>query len=548
MAGGDDSGPDAGHEETAGEALSQARVRSRRGLSWVWLAPLAAAGIVLWIAWGSLAERGPEITIAFGSAEGLQAGVSRIRHKGVDVGTVDRISLTHDMSQVLVRARIDRSAQDKLTRGTRFWIVAPRVSAGGISGLGTLVSGAYIEMYPGNGPPEREFVGLDTPPTLQPDAPGRFYTLLAGDVGAIVPGAPVTYRGLSIGEIEGYALDRTGEQVEIYVFVRSAFANLVHPSTRFWVSGAISVSSGARGMQVRLNSWQQLLTGAVALDTPAQALAGAPSPAGAVFRLYDDRGAALRSAAGPRLGYQLEFAQAQSGIEAGTAVELEGTEVGEVTSARLVYDNHRHALYEAVSIAIDPQTIGIVGSGTGDHSAQVSAAIDSLVEHGLRAQILTASYLTGEHIIALQRVHGAPAGHVRSVDGAKELPTAPPADVQEILANLQSTLANLDRATAGPGLAHAIANLDATMTHLQGITATLQPQVQPLIESLRAAAAAAQSAATAASSALGGGGRAGVGLPQLMEQLNEAAGSIRDLADYLNRHPESLLRGRHGGS
>src|ERR1700693_5697548 len=185
-------------------------LQRRRWFSWVWAVPLIAIGIVVWLMARALVDRGPLITISFNDAEGIQAGDTKIRHKDVDLGTVESIYLNRDMSRVYVRARMRRSVEPHLSAATRFWIVRPRVGVGGISGLSTLVSGSYIEMYPGppasssSKKPERSFVGLDDPPALTPDTPGRTFTLRTDDLGSLIGGSPVSYRGVPVGEIEGY--------------------------------------------------------------------------------------------------------------------------------------------------------------------------------------------------------------------------------------------------------------------------------------------------------------------------------------------------------
>jgi len=222
--------------------------RSPRRLSMIWLAPAFALAVVLWLSAHTLAQRGPEITIQFTSGEGLIAGETEIRHKGVRVGTVDSFELSSDLSAVIVHARMTRAAATHLTTSTRFWIVTPRVGTNGISGLNTLVSGAYIEMYPGQGSLQRAFVGLEDPPLLQPDTPGRAFTLTEDELSAVGPGTPVNYRGVQVGQVEGYALDVNGRHVNIYAFVRAPYDALVHDDTRFWDASAIDISAAAFGV------------------------------------------------------------------------------------------------------------------------------------------------------------------------------------------------------------------------------------------------------------------------------------------------------------
>lgn len=531
-------------EEAAEEAEASVR---QAWFSWFWIAPLFAAAVVGWLGWRTLAERGPAITIMFKTADGLQEGQTKIRHKGIDVGTVESLELSGDMSQVILHARMMRSVAAHLTDRTRFWIVEPRVGATGVSGLATLVSGAYIEMAPAPGPPERHFVGLDAPPVLQPDIPGRSFTLLASDLGALTAGSPINYRGISVGEVEGYALKPSGTQIEVYAFVRSPYERLVHSDTHFWAASGINISAGAEGVALRINSWEELLSGGIGFDTPDASLKGPASPPGALFLLYESRGAAGRVPRGPQLIYRVDFPGDVRGLDYGTPVELQGIGIGQVTEIHLMYDDPTQSLYLLTTLALDPAVLEIVdmkGATPAEYATAVGDRIERLVAHGLRAQLLTASFLTGQKIVALDVVPGAPAATVRRVGQSLVIPSAPAADVDEILKGLQRTVQHIDRATAGPELGHALKALDESLTHLQHITAQLEPEVPPLIASLRATADAAQRTLESARTMLGSGAAANVDLPRLMEQLGAAARSIRELADYLDRHPESLIRGR----
>jgi paraquat-inducible protein B len=553
--------------------------RAPRRLSVIWLAPAFALAVVAWLSWHTLMQRGPAITIRFSSAEGLTAGETEIRHKGVRVGMVESFVLSPDLSEVIVHARMTREVSDHLTGSTRFWIVTPRVGTSGISGLNTLVSGAYIEMYPGDGVPQRDFVGLEDPPLLQPDAPGRAFTLTEDELGAVGPGTPVNYRGVQVGQVEGYALDGNGRRVNIYAFVRAPYDSLVHDDTRFWDASAIDVSAGPQGIRVRLNSLQQLVTGAIGFDTPlppvpasaaesvgqaiAQQAAGRPlsatSAAGAapeaaadrVFPLYDNQTIALRNHSGPRVYYTLRFDESAAGLQSGTPVQLRGVDVGEVTRAQLIFDAASGTVYESAGMSIDPSAVQLVGVAHASDAEQVTAVrsgMARLIARGLRAQLVTANFLTGQKVIALDIVNDAPPAKFDARATVAEFPTAHGADVDAILQSLQNTLHHIDAATAGPALGNAVKNLDATLSHLEQITREVQPQIKPLVESLRATADAAQAAAQSANGAIGPDSALASQLPGLLQQVSAAARAIRELADFLDRHPEALLRGRHEAS
>jgi paraquat-inducible protein B len=533
------------------ESTASAELRPRRWFSWVWIAPLAAAAVVIGLAIRGLEERGPLVTITFTEAEGLQAGETKIRHKDVDIGTVEKVYLTKDMQHVMVQARLRRSVSDHLTEGSRFWIVRPRVGVGGISGLSTLVSGSYIEMYPGDGPPERNFVGLDEPPTLQPDAPGHSFTLRAANLGSISEGSPVSYRGIPVGEVEGFALDPTSKQVEIYAFVRAPYEHLVHPQSRFWNSGGVDVAIDTKGLRFRAESWQQLLSGGVTFDTPDSALdeGDSTSPEGTVFRLYANQSDASQDPRGPTVVYRVLFAGAGGDIGPGSAVQLQGVEVGDVIDSSLQYDDTTQTTQMLVTLEIDPSHIQIIHRRDKDGETPVDALrgrINHLVERGLRAQLMTASFITGTKIISLDIMPNAPAAHVVKGDGFEQLPSTHATDLSATIESLNHVLHNLDSATAGPELHHAIKELDQTLTNLDQVTHSLQPQLRPLLDSLRQTSDATQRTLQAANEMLGNGSANGSDLAQLVHELTDAARSLRDLTDYLNRHPESLIRGRKG--
>jgi paraquat-inducible protein B len=529
------------------QSIPSALLRPRRWFSWVWIAPLSAAAIVIWLSIRGLEDRGPLITISFTEAEGLQPGETKIKHKDVELGTVETVFLTRDMSRVMVQARMRRSVSEHLNEGSRFWIVRPRVGIGGISGLSTLVSGAYIEMYPGNGAEERNFVGLDEPPNLQPDAPGHSFTLRAADLGQVIEGSPVDYRGVPVGEVEGFALDPSSKQIEIYAFVRAPYEHLVHPETRFWNSGGVDVSIGPQGLRFRAESWQQLLSGGVSFDTPDTALDGTPSAEGSVFRLYANQGDAYDDPRGPTVVYRALFRGASGSLGPGSAVELQGVEVGQVISAQLQYDDLTQSPQLLTTLQIDPSRIQIVhqrGDSNASPTDALRARIAKLVTGGLRAQLTTASFITGNKVVSLDIVKDAAPARIALVDGLPQLPSVSGSDLTQILDNVKRVLHHLDAATEGPELGHAIKELDRTLSNLDQLTHELQPQIQPLLESLRETADATQNTLQAAGRMLGDRASSSGDLAHLIRELTDAARSLRALTDYLDRHPESLIRGR----
>jgi paraquat-inducible protein B len=528
-----------------------ARIRGRSWFAWIWLVPLLAAALVATLAIRALAERGPLITISFADAEGLEAGETKIRHKDVDLGTVESIHLSSDMSQVIVQARMRRSVSEHLSSTTRFWIVRPRVSVGGVSGLSTLVSGSYIEMYPALGEAQRQFIGLAEPPIPTPDIPGHAFTLRAENLGSLIAGSLISYRGVPVGEVQGFTLGGAGKGISIHAFVRAPYDKYVNSQSRFWNSGGVEVSVGAQGVRFRAASWQELISGGLSFDTPDSALQEVPSVGGTPFRLYDNEGDAKRDPRGRTLVYRVDLPDGSNDIGLGTSVQLLGVEVGQVTQSSLQYDEAKESLLTRVTLEIDPSRVEITPAAAGsglDPAAQFAPRLSKLVQRGLRAHLAAANFLTGTKVVALDMVHDAPPAHIDMVDGYARIPSTKAADIAQVLASAQSALAHIDAATAGPQLGHAIVELDRTLSNLDRITAEVEPQIKPLLSSLHDTVEAAQHTMHSADNVLGNGAASGTDLPRLIAELAEAARSLRDLSSYLERHPEALIRGRKADS
>src|SRR6185295_16845325 len=337
------------------DAIPEARAKEHRVFAWVWAVPIAAAAIVVWLGVRHYVVRGPEITISFKSADGLQTRETQVRHRGVRVGSVEELELSDDLSRVIVHVRMTRAAAAALNENTKFYVVAPHVSVEGITGLSTLVSGSYIEMAPSRGSkPVHTFTGLETAPVVDPDTPGRRFTITTDDLGSLTRGSPISYHGVSVGEVERYEITPDGH-VTLTSFIEAPHDQLVHADTRFWNAGGVDVSIGARGVRVRASSWQQVISGGIAFETPESARTSAVAAAGSTFRLYDSERAAQRDPTREQIVYLADFDTNLRGIDVGTAVELQGMEVDEVRTVRLSYDEKRQTLTTLVTLAIDPE-------------------------------------------------------------------------------------------------------------------------------------------------------------------------------------------------
>ena len=533
----------------------------RRRPSPLWTLPLVAALIAGWLGWRWYDERGPQIVITFQSGDGLEAGRTRIKHKNVDLGVIEAVRLSDDLAQVIATARMDRTATRHLKEGTRFWVVAPRLSLGGVSGLSTVVSGTYVEMEPGGGDDRREFDALGEPPVIRADVPGRSFTLQTEQLGSLAQGSPVYFRGVQVGEVMGYSLSPQDRTVSVSVFVRAPYEGLVHEGSRFWRSSGIQVSAGADGFKFQTESLKTLALGGVVLETPPDPEAGPPALDWATFTLYQDQASAAAARDRLRVRYRLEFPGSVQGLQAGAPVLIRGLTVGHVAAVRLEYDEARQEMHIPVEIDFEPdlvaRTYAVIDSRPMDE-AGVRKLIAAQVEKGLRGRLASSNLLTGQKLVSFDYDPGPPVpGTERS-----ELPTAVSSDLDSItatagvvmekvaalpldalLADLRGTLQSVSGVAGSPDLARSLAGLAKALGSADALMRDADRQLPELVKSLRGVATAAQGTLNSANGLLGGGGGQ-ADLGGVLRQLNDAARSFRVLADYLERHPEALLRGK----
>ncbi|MCG5240549.1 intermembrane transport protein PqiB [Azospirillum doebereinerae] len=541
----------------------------RRGLSPIWALPIVAALVAGWLGWRWLEERGPEIVITFQTGEGLEAGRTRIKHKNVDLGTIERVRLSDDLSSVMATARMDRAAAEHLKQSTRFWAVRPRLGLGGVSGLSTVVSGTYVEMEPGTGDDRREFEALEEPPVVRSDVPGRGFTLRTEQLGSLTQGSPIYFHGVPVGEIMGYTLSPRDRAVSVSIFVRAPYDNLVHETTRFWRASGIQVSAGADGFKLQTESLRTLALGGVVLDSPPTDQAGPAAGEGATFTLYEDPVSADAARERLRVRYRLEFPGSVQGLQAGAPVLLRGLAVGQVVGVRLEYDVARGDIRVPVDIEIEPERVQRVNAppnGPATDEATARRIMAALVEKGLRARLASGNLLTGQKLVALDFEPNAPLP-VQGVPGGSELPTLASSDLESIsrsagavmdsiaglplaglVEDLRGTIRSVGGVAGSPDLARSLAGLAKALGSADTLMRTANTQVPALVASLRGVATAAQGTLTAANGVIGGTTAGTADLAGVLKQLNDAARSFRVLADYLERHPEALIRGKTGAS
>ena len=524
----------------------EAIVKTKKGFSFsiVWLVPLVAVLIGGWLVYKAVSEKGPTITITFDTAEGLEAGKTKIKYKDVEVGQVESITLARGLSHVIVTAEMTKGAEPYLTESTRFWVVRARVAAGGVSGLGTIFSGAYIGIEPGKpGKRTLSFKGLEVPPVITTGLPGAHFMLKAEKLGSLDIGSPVYYRQIKVGQVVAYELEEDDKAVDIKIFIDAPHHEAVRRNTRFWNASGLDVSVDAGGIKVNTESFVALLVGGIAFDTPANLEPGGPAPENQTFRLYESREQSLEAAYVEKRPWLLHFEGSVRGLTVGAPVDFRGIEIGRVTDINLEFDWKKRAFHIPVLIELEPEKIDWVGKKTMDRRE----GMDFLVEKGLRAQLKQGSLITGQLYVALDMYPDATPAKIVWGEPYAELPTIP-TPLEEITRNVSKIIDKFEKIP----LEQIGNDLRDTMAHLNKVTEDLQKLVQNLDASVVPAANATleqtQKTLIKVDRLLNAESPTGHELKRALGELADAARNISILADYLERHPDSLVFGKEKGN
>jgi paraquat-inducible protein B len=506
---------------------SKAVPRSRTRLSLVWVIPIVAALAGVWIAVTRILSEGPKITIVFQSAEGLEAGKTKLHYNGVDIGTVTTIRLAEDHKSVIINVQMAPKTESFLSEDTHFWVVRPRISGANVSGLGTLISGAYIGLEIGSSKEiKHEFVGLETPPIVTGEVPGRLFKLKTTDLGSLDNGTPIFFRRLQVGQVASYELDPDGKALTVMAFVRAPYDQYVNPNTRFWHASGVDVSLSATGLKVQTQSMLSILIGGIAFETAATETLLPAAEADTVFKLFGSRQEAFEAPPQQPQTYVLNFKDSVRGLSPGAPVEMRGIQIGEVADVRAQFDAKTARFSVPVTIHLDPQRLGVkvfdLPAGT-DLGAVRRRFIDTLVAHGVRAQLQSGNLLTGAAIVTFDFFPNASPVTVDWSQDPVQLPTIP-GQLQTMEASVENIIKKVNQLPLdqiAQGLQKAMGDLDLTLVSARGTLDSAGTIVKPNSPQAQQ-------------------------LDSTLEEVRRAARSVRVLADYLDRHPEALIRGKKG--
>ena len=528
----------------------------RWSIQLVWLIPIIAALIGGWLAIKAVLDRGPTITISFSTAEGLEPEKTRVKYRNVDIGRVTGITFARDRSRVIATVQLSKQIEPLLVEDTRFWVVRPQLVGTQVSGLGTLLSGAYIGLDAGKSEESaREFTGLDTPPIVTGDRPGRHFLLRADNLGSLDVGSPIYFRRVQVGNVVGFKLDKDGGAIQVNIFVNSPYQQYVKGDTRFWHASGLDVALDASGIRVNTESVTSILLGGVAFQAPPDGDTSLPAKENEDFTLYSDRVKALRLPDTAEETFHVVFNESVRGLSIGAPVDYRGVVVGEVSAITVDYDAGKSDVQIPVEVKLYPDRLR--GTSVQDATGP-GVLIDKLVARGMRAQLRSGSLLTGQLFVALDFFPTAAKAAVRKRHGRTEIPV-----VVGSVTELQETLLGIVRKLDRLPLEAVVGDARKSLTTLERTLAITEQAVRRIDSDLTPQAgrtlAELSRTLSGVETTLGSARRSLAGVDALLadnaplqrdvretlQEVTRAAEALRSLSDYLERNPGAILRGRN---
>ena len=519
-------------------------VQARRWhLSLVWLVPAVAIAVAASMLVRTVFLTGPRIEVEFASADGVEAGKTEVRYKEVVIGKVTSVSLRDDRKRVMVGVQLDRSAASFAVEDTTFWVVRPRIGTAGVSGLGTLFSGAYIATDSGVSNSSRsEFAGLEAPPLVLRGEPGSIFVLKADDLGSLDVGSPVYHRRTHVGRVVGYTLDSERDELSVKMFIEAPFQKLVTRQSHFWNASGIDLTINANGLTLNTQTLASVLAGGLAFENPPGVKPGPPAPENTVFTLYDDRRSALAPPDGTVVPMRMVFEQSVRGLSEGAAIDLLGIEIGKVRSVALQYDAQRKRYPAEVLADVYPLRLGglrnaLLAETTGADDAEV---MRRLIGNGLRAQLRTGNLLTGQLYVALDFIPSTGRTLPSGVAGVVTIPTSPGtlSEIQPQIADIVSKVSKIPFDQIGQDLRKTLAGANAAIGQLTPEARKALAEVQRTLTKAQGSLDSVDRNVTDPNAPVQRN------VEETMVELQRTAKALRVLADYLQQHPESLLRGK----
>ncbi|PSU22768.1 intermembrane transport protein PqiB [Photobacterium phosphoreum] len=456
---------------------TEAKVQRLKQVSPIWIVPLVALAIGIWMFVQYLNSQGPVITLRLPNASGIEVGKTAIKSLNVKVGVVTKVQLSKDYSYITVTAQMDSDTGRMLKNDTLFWVVKPRIGKGGVSGLDTLLSGSYIEMQPGKGKKDKHhFVALDVPPVAPADAKGLRVILTSRQAGKLGVGDPVLYDGFTVGRVEQVSFDINSKRANYQLFIFEPYDSLVRTSSDFILASGVQVKVGAEGFNVKIGSLESLITGGVTFTTPVDDQGSSQLKQKAYYRLYDNAAEVREKMFEQHLDFVMLFSESIRGLKAGAPIEYRGIQIGTVQKVPLRLPTSQEGFTSKqipVLVRID---LGRVYDHTDEGTlASLHANLEKEFKQGLRATLKTGNLLTGALYIGTDVYKGEKPIHTLEYDGYDIFPTKTGdlAEVQKQLTNL------LDKFNKLP-VEDTLNSMTATLKASEKTMATMQTTINDL--------------------------------------------------------------------
>ena len=538
-------------EESRGPDLADipsavAKPKRKSSPQLIWLIPIVAVLIGGWLAVKTILEKGPTITISFETAEGIEAGKTKIKYKNIDIGEVKSVVFSKDLKNIVLTVEMHKAVAPHLVEDVRFWIVKPRISGGQVSGLGTLFSGSYIQMDLGESSTRREeFIGLEVEPPNTDDKPGRQFVLQGKNLGSHKVGTPVLFRRIQVGKVAVNELNQDGSGITLKIFVESPYDKFVNANTRFWDVSGIDITADASGVKVNTDGLMAILVGGIAFEAPSGSGSLPEADPDTVFSMFPDRAAAMKQPDREMLVFTMYFGDSLRGLTVGAPVELNGVDIGEVKAIKTEFSEEEQRFVFPIDVAIFPGRLRAMSrTGIADPTpAEQKARIDKFITEGLRAQLKTGSLLTGQLYIALDMFPKAAPAKIDWMKSPPVFPTHPGTmvELQATLMNISKKLENMPIEQISGDLRQALQSLNRTLVSADQMVKRMDKDVAPAAKS---ALEDARRMLNTANQTLASDAPLQQDLRTSLRELSRAAESLRELTDLLERQPESLIRGK----
>jgi paraquat-inducible protein B len=544
------------------EQPPEAQVQTKRRFSIIWVVPIIALLIGGGLTFKAISEKGPEITISFETADGLVADKTVVKFKDVEIGKVTHIDLNEDISGVTVTVEMTKTSDLYLTEKTQFWVVRAKVTAGEISALGTLLSGAYIGCNPSTeGKRQKHFKGLEKTPILTSDLPGRHFVLESKELGSLNQGSPIYYRGINVGQVVDYNFDESAEAILFKVFIEDPFHKKVREKTRFWNASGVDFTMDATGLKMNTESLISIMSGGLAFDLREHAQPGEEAEANQSFQLYKSREASNEVTYDIREYYLMYFDQSVRGLSPGAPVEILGIKVGEVVKVELQLNMKTFDFRIPVLVYLEPERLNTLVTEEGkvvrgEEKTEELEAIDkdrmkdenqanAMIAKGLRAQLKSGNLLTGQLFVDLGSFPDAPPAELKVEHGYTIFPTIP-APFEQIVQRVDNILKKVEQVPfdkIGKELQSAVESLTKTLDEIKTMSGNVNKKTIPKVN---AALDSLQVTMDGIDSTLGPDSALNYNARQVTEELSLAIRSIRSLLEYLERDPQALILGKEG--